>query len=107
MLKDEYQRLMNLFHDGAEGKPINLQDVFSQSLEFFQHLKEQIEKGGPEEKKEAMKMMGEMYQQMIAETKKITEKAGVSEEQLLAYSENPANFSTEQCARLRICLAAS
>ena len=96
MLKDEYQRLIKLFHDGGDGKSINLDDVFSQSVEFLQHLKNQIEKGTPEEKKEAMAMMADMYNQMMAETKKITERSGVSEEQLLAYAENPANFTPEQ-----------
>lgn len=96
MLKDEYQRLIKLFHDGGDGKSINLDEVFSQSVEFFQHLKDQIEKGNPEEKKEAMAMMADMYNQMMAETKKITERSGFSEEQLLAYADNPANFTPEQ-----------
>src|ERR1700722_366567 len=96
MLKDEYNHLIQLFRDGAEGKTINLAEVFSQSLEFFKQLKEQMEEGGPQEKKEAMTMMTELYQQMMAETKKIAEKSGFSEEQLMAYAENPANFSAEQ-----------
>jgi hypothetical protein len=96
MLKDEYNRLIKLFHDGGDGKSINLDEVFSQSIEFFQHLKNQIEKGTDEEKKEAMTMMADMYNQMMAETKKITERSGFSEEQLLAYAENPSNFTPEQ-----------
>jgi hypothetical protein len=101
MLKDEYNRLIQLFRDGAEGKPINLAEVFSQSLEFFQHLKEQMQEGGPEEKKEAMAMMTELYQQMMTETRKITEKSGLTEEQLMAYAENPANFSADQWRQIQ------
>ncbi len=96
MLKDEYERLLKLFQEGAEGKSINLGDVFSQSLTFFQQLKAQIEKGSPEEKKEAMGMMSEMYQQMMLETQKITKRSGLSEDQLVDYAENPANFTPEQ-----------
>lgn len=96
MLKDEFQRLMKLFHEGAEGKPVNLEEVFRSSLEFFEHLKGQIEKGSPEEKKEAMLMMQEMYNQMILETKHISQRSGVSEEQLVAFAENPSNFTPEQ-----------
>jgi hypothetical protein len=100
-LKDEYNQLIQLFRDGAEGKTINLAEVFSQSVEFFQHLKEQMEEGGPQEKKEAMAMMTELYQQMMAETKKITEKSGLTEEQLMAYAENPTNFSAEQWRQIQ------
>ncbi len=96
MLKDEYERLLKLFQEGAEGKSINLGDVFGQSLTFFQQLKAQIEKGTSEEKKEAMAMMSEMYQQMMLETQKITKRSGLSEEQLVDYAENPANFTPEQ-----------
>lgn len=96
MLKDEYKRLMNLFAQGAEGQPINLEEVFKQSLAFFDHLNVQLQKGSAEEKKEALMMMSEMYTQMMQETKKICEKTGMSEEQLASYSENPSNFSPEQ-----------
>ncbi len=101
MLKDEFNRLIKLFQEGAEGKQINLEEVFGQSLEFFQHLKAQMETGNPEEKKEAMTMMAEMYKQMIAETKKITERSGLSEEQLMSYAENPSNFTPEQWKQIQ------
>ncbi len=96
MLKDEFQRLINLFREGAEGKPIKLDEVFSQSLQFFEHLKVQIQKGTPEEKREALVMMTEMYKEMIEETKKITQQSGMTEEQLLTFAENPGNFTPEQ-----------
>lgn len=96
MLREEFNRLVQLFEDGAAGKPIDLNAVFSQSLDFFNHLRVQIETGGPDEKKEAMTMMSELYQRMMVETKKLCEHAGFSEEQLMAYAENPANFAPEQ-----------
>jgi hypothetical protein len=96
MLKDEFSRLLALFADGAEGKPVNLQQIFAESLVFFEHLNEQIKNGTPEEKKEALRMMNEMYAEMIKETKKICDKTGLTEEQLNAFSENPNNFSQEQ-----------
>lgn len=101
MLKDEYERLLKLFHEGAEGKSINLGEVFSQSVEFFQHLKSQIEKGTPEEKNEAMAMMGEMYNQMMKETQKITQRSGLSEDQLVSFAENSSNFTPEQWQQIQ------
>lgn len=96
MLKEEYHRLMSLFHEAAEGKIPNLEEVFTQSLEFFEHLKIQIVKGSQEEKQEALQMMSEMYAQMIAESKRICERSGMTEEQLLSFAENPINFSLDQ-----------
>lgn len=96
MLKDEFNRLSQLFHGAAEGKEVNLEEVFKESLQFFEHLKEQIATGTSEDKMQAIQMMTQMYQQMMAETKRITEKSGMSEEQLAAFAENPANFSKQQ-----------
>lgn len=101
MLKDDFDRLLKLFHEGAEGNLSNLDEVFSQSLEFFKHLKAQIEKGTPEEKQEAMRMMGELYSQMNIAAKQITEKSGLTEEQLLSYADNPSNFTPEQWAAIQ------
>lgn len=96
-LRDEFNRLVKLFHEGAEGKqPVNLEEIFRSSLEFFEHLKAQIQTGTPDEKKEALMMMAELYNQMTAETKHITERSGLSEEQLVSFAENPGNFSPEQ-----------
>ena len=96
MLKDEFNRLTQLFRDAAEGKSVNLETVFKESLEFFEHLKEQIANGTTEDRMQAIQMMTQMYQQMMAETKRITEKSGMTEEELAAFAENPANFSKEQ-----------
>ena len=96
MLKDEFDQLLTLFNDGAEGKLSNLEEVFSRSLEFFQHLQKQIQSGSSEERQEAIKMMGDLYTRMMQATKQITEKSGLSEDQLLSYAENPSNFTPDQ-----------
>ena len=101
-LRDEFNRLIKLFHEGAAGKqPVNLEEIFRSSLEFFEHLKAQIQTGTPDEKKEALMMMAELYNQMTAETKHITERSGLSEEQLVSYAENPGNFSPEQWSAIQ------
>jgi hypothetical protein len=101
MIKDEFNRLTKLFHEAAEGKTINLEEVFSQSLAFFEHLREQIAKGSDEERREAIAMMAEMYTRMMEDTKKICERSGMSEEQLLSFAENPSNFSPEQWQKIQ------
>lgn len=96
MLKDEFDRLMKLFHEASDAKASNLEEVFSQSLVFFEHLKDQIANGSNEDKREALRMMSEMYAQMMAESKRISERSGMTEEQLMAFAENPGNFTPEQ-----------
>ncbi len=101
MLKDEFERLKNLFHEAAEGKPVNLEEVFKHSLQMFEEMKEQMIAGSPEDRAEAMKMMGKMYEQMMQESKKITDTTGLSEEQLVSFAENPANFTPEQWSAIQ------
>lgn len=96
MIKDEFESLKTLFHAAAEGKPVNISAVFQQSLRFFEELKGQLASGSTEDKQEAIDLMRQMYEQMIGDTKKIVEKSGLSEEQLAAFAENPANFSKEE-----------
>lgn len=96
MLKDEFERLMKLFAEGAEGKPIPLDDVFRESLSFFSKLNTQLQKGDDEEKRQALMMMTEMYTQINQHIKKIAESSGMSEEQLSSYADNPGNFSSSE-----------
>lgn len=85
-----------MFSLAAEGKIIDLQEIFAQSMEFFEKLKTQLQTGSPEEKKEAVALMGEMYSKMMGEVKKISEKTGLTEEQLMTFAENPNNFTQDQ-----------
>lgn len=96
MLQDEFDRLMGLFESAAEGKPVNMEAIFKQSLTFFEKLKEQMSQGSQEDKMKAVQMMTKMYEQMMVETKKIAARAGMTEEQLTEFAKNPANFSKEQ-----------
>jgi hypothetical protein len=90
-----------LFREASEGKPIHLEEVFKQSLHFFAQMKEQIATGSEEDKAEAMKLMSEMYTQMMAASKRISEMSGMTEEQLAAFAENPANFTAEQWSSIQ------
>lgn len=42
-----------------------------------------------------------MYAQMIAESKRISERSGMTEEQLVAFAENPANFTADQWSSIQ------
>lgn len=96
MIKDEFERLMALFREGAEGKKIELHTLFAEALTFFEHLKKEIREGTPEERKEALQMMTAMHNEIKEESKKVIKTSGLSEEQLLSFAENPSNFTPEQ-----------
>jgi len=96
MIKDEFNRLMKLFRQGTQGKQINLQELFSESMAFFEKLKEEFAQGTPEDRREALQMMAQMHKEVIAESQKIIKNSGMSEEQLFAFADNPSNFTPEQ-----------
>lgn len=95
-LKEECQQLSDLFRRAAEGQSIDLQRVFTQSLQFFERLKVELQAEDPQQRQEAMTMLMEIYQHMMTDTKLICETSGMTEEQLISFAENPANFSKEQ-----------
>jgi hypothetical protein len=95
-MKEEYKRLFDLFSMSREGKEVDLNEVLRESLVFFDQIKETFKDGTEEDKKEMMKVMNEMYQKLMSETKFLAEKSGMSEEELYHYTENPNNFDPEQ-----------
>jgi hypothetical protein len=96
MIKDEFNRLMKLFRQGTQGKQINLQELFSESMAFFEKLKEEFAQGTPEDRREALQMMAQMHKEVISESQKIIKNSGMSEDQLFAFADNPSNFTPEQ-----------
>lgn len=96
MLRDEFQRIMELLRKSQEGQLVNVDEVFRQAVAFFEGMNEQLRRGTEDEKKDALIMMGDMYTQLMQTSKKLSEKAGLSEEELNQLTENPAHFSVEQ-----------
>src|SRR3990167_9262737 len=96
MLKTEFDRIMSLFSDCAEGRPVAVEEVFREALNFFEQVNLTLKEGPPEEKRQALQMMGEMYRKMIETSQKLVTQTGLNPEQLSGFTENPANFSPEQ-----------
>ncbi len=96
MLKQEFAELLAIFDLAAEGNLPNLQEVFGRSMQFFDHLKNTMQKGTQEEQREGIKMLTELYQHLLKEAEKISKRTGLSEDQLAAFAENPSNYTTEQ-----------
>lgn len=95
-MEDEFDRIMEFFNLSAEEKEKRLQEVFEDSVEYFERFKYIMMNGTPEEKKEAVKKVMILKRKIEEETKRVCDKTGLTPEQLAAYSNNPKNFSQEQ-----------
>lgn len=96
MLRDEYEKMMASFKQTLEGKTTNFEELCGESLNFFKIVQEVVQTGNEKDKEEVVAMMGEMYNTLMDETKKLTSKTGLTEQELLAFAENPDNFDPEQ-----------
>lgn len=95
-MQDEFERIMAFFDLPAEEKEGRLQEVFEDSVEYFERFKYVMLNGTKEEKKEAVKKVMMLKKKIEEETQKVCEKTGMSPEQLAAFSNNPKNFSDDQ-----------
>lgn len=96
MLEDRVQKLVSFFQNIEQGKKVNLNEVVKEYLLFFEELRERLQSATPEEKRQLFLIMNDIYAKMLAESQKLAQRSGLSEEQLLQLAENPNNFSQEQ-----------
>lgn len=101
MIREEFSRLIFMYQQAAEGKGGDVQDIFQKSLDFIELLKQMLINGDQEDKMAAVRMMKELHQHMKEHTKIMCKKSGISEEQLMANAENPANFTPDQWKKMQ------
>ncbi len=101
MFREEFSRLIFMYQQAAEGRGGNVQEIFQKSLDFIELLKQMIITGDQEDKIAAARMMKELHEHMKDHIKIMCKKSGISEEQLIANAENPANFTPEQWKRIQ------
>jgi ClpP class serine protease len=105
-LREEFTKLMEKFKRGVESQSNpNLPELFKDSIQLFERLKDMLAQSNEQEKKEIIKLMAEMHDFLSRETKKLAEKTGLSEDQMLRFAENPDNFSAEQWRTLELIRA--
>ncbi|MBM3208053.1 MAG: hypothetical protein FJZ57_05540 [Chlamydiae bacterium] len=95
-LRKEFEKLVNRFEKESKSSKVDMMNVFRDSLMFFESIKEALKEADLEEKKEIMKIMGEMHDFLRVEARKIAARAGLTEDQLQSFAENPSNFSPGQ-----------
>lgn len=95
-LQEQFNELMDQFSKGAEGQAVDMPTVFSKCIGLFDAIKLVLATGAPEEKKNALKLMTEMYTALNSKTQAICEKTGLTPDQLTAFTEDSKNFSPQQ-----------
>lgn len=96
MIKEQFEKLMQLIEESTEQKQVNLEPILMQAVQFFEELRKAYAEANDQDRKEITEMMQSLYQKLQSVTKVVAEKAGMSEEELYTYSENPSYFSPEQ-----------
>jgi len=100
MLDDDFAELVELYQEASQGKRGSIEEIFQKSLAFIERLKKELVSGDEEDKKAAIQMIQELYKYMKGHSKMLAEKSGMTEEELLKKSGNPANFTKEQWKKL-------
>lgn len=96
MRDDEFNRIMEFFKLSPQDKERRLKEVFEDSIKYFEHFKQIMIEGSPEEKQEAVEHVMTMKKKIEEEANKIKQKTGLSEEELAKLSNDPKNFSADQ-----------
>ncbi len=95
-MEDEFDRILKFFSLDDKEKEERLKEVFADSVAYFERFRHTMLHGTPEEKQAAMAKVKELKTRIEAETKKICERTGLTEQQLLERARNPENFSEDQ-----------
>ena len=95
-MENEFDKIMEFFNLPPEEKDNRLQEVFEDALAYFERFRSVMIHGSPEEKKEALEKVMQLKTKIEEETKRVCEKTGLTPDQLMAYSNDPKNFSSEQ-----------
>ena len=95
-MSDEFKKIMEFFSMDPEEKASNLNDVFDDSIAFFEKFKYIIEKGTPEQKKEMIEHAATLQNKLQSETSRICEATGLTAEELEAFiAKNFMQFMNE------------
>ena len=95
-MEDEFDQLMEFFASEGDEKEKDLEDVFSQSMEFFEKFKHILATGTEEEKITVRKKMDSLRAKIKEENKKHREKIGLSKEEISQLTDDTKNFTTKQ-----------
>jgi len=95
-MHEEFRKIMSFFSLDPDKKVEELDNVFKNSIQFFDKFKHILESGTPEEKAEIMNEIMQLQEKLQQETQRMCAETGLSEEQLREYAQNKDNFSNDE-----------
>ncbi len=100
-MSDEFKKILEFFSMDPEEKASHLNDVFDDSIAFFEKFKYIIEKGTPEQKRKMIEHAAALQNKLESETSRICETTGLTEAELESFSTDPDNFSEDQWSSIQ------
>lgn len=95
-MNDEFRKIMSFFSLDQSEKAEHLDEVFENSVNFFERFKEILESGTPEEKEAIMNQVVELQKKLQQETERMCHETGLSESELKDFAQDKENFSEEE-----------
>ncbi len=95
-MEEQYHKLLDLIKKANGDKSFKLEDLLKEVIIFFDNIRGTYVSAPKEEKQELMKMMNQLYTHLQTISKQVSEKSGMTEADLKAYTEDSSNFSEEQ-----------
>jgi hypothetical protein len=96
-ITDEIQGLMTQLQKSVDvNGDVDLRLLLQEVVKLFEHLKSALPSTTVDERQKIIDKMAEMHTFLIGESKRLSSQTGLSETQILRYTENPDNFTKEQ-----------
>ena len=96
MIQREYKRLLKMIEEGLDPKGVPLEEILSEAVVFFEALRKEFPAASQDDREAMIHMMTDLHAKLQEVSKKAAEEAGMSEEQLSSFGEDPSNFTPEQ-----------
>ena len=94
-MSKEFENIVRFFDLDPEEKQKHLKEVFEESIEFFEKFKYVMQNGTREEKASMLEQVRQMQEVLQDETEKVKKATGLTEEELVAFTDTKTNFEDE------------
>jgi len=96
VMKDDFDKIIDLFSLESEEKEKRLDDIFRLSVEFIDKYKHIQHEGSEAEKKDVTEKLAILKEKISQEAKASEESLSLSKKEIQELSEDEANFTPEQ-----------
>ncbi len=94
--KEEYRKILEFLRRADANEPMDLKEMLRSYVQLFIIIKNTLETGSLEEQRESLLILSEVFDLFVKESKKLKEKTGATESDIIRVGENPNFFTPEQ-----------